>query len=116
MYSTTLVSGEIYLSAFNLSHKVLFFPDEGKHQLVRMGRPIVGHAVNGEIKRRPEIVNGVPYHERPNVGNAPVSFGNDQILVSLRPMFDNDPKWPILHKFFDGAPKLVDMLLGSPNL
>src|SRR5665213_637862 len=111
-----LCAGELYLSAFDISLKPLLFPDKGKHEGMRIGRLVAGHTVNGEIKRGPKIVNDIADDKGPGIGNASISFGNDQILAGLRPVSENDPKWSILHEFFNCKPKFIDMLLSSPNL
>ena len=112
MYST---AGELYLSIFDLIDKALRFPDKWEHKLMAIGGYVGGRCVDCEIKRGPKIVNGIANHERPCVGDGFISFRNDQILASLRPVFDNQPKWTAFHEFFDCKPQLVDMLLGSPN-
>jgi hypothetical protein len=114
--SDDVCAGELYLSASDLSLKPLLFADKGKHERVRVGRLIASHAVDREIKRGPKIVDNISDHQRPVIGERLISFGNDQILVGLRPMLDEDPEWAIMHEFFNVKPKLLDMLLGPPNL
>lgn len=109
-------AGELYLSAFDLSYKALFFPDKGKHEFMGIGRPVARHGIDRQVKGGPQVVDCVSDYQRPGIWNLSESFGNDQILVGLRPMFDDEPKWPVIHEFFDGAPKLVDMVLSPPNL
>ena len=88
-----LCAGELYLCAFDLIDKALLFPDKWKHKLMAIGGYDGGHCVDCEIQRGPKIVNGIANHERPCVGDGFISFRNDQILASLRPVFDNQPKW-----------------------
>jgi hypothetical protein len=111
-----LCSGELYLSAFDLSVKPMLFPRKWKHQSVLIPSLVTGHAENGEIEGGPKIMDNISDYEGPFIRDRFISFGNDRILASLRPMLDDKPKGVILHEFFDLKPKLVDMLLGSPDL